>query len=208
MTPIPAATGSIAAKLPVCAKAKARAAIPTKTTMQIGVAISDVLTVATIKSCSAARISSVGDGTRAGAAPSISVLTGSLLGGSSCHDPPGGQGLEDRGCRRGGGDLGAAHHQLRRLGGLVRVVDAGEPGQLTGPGSPVEALRVAGLAHVEGRVDEDLEEHQAARLVDSPGLRPACSVGADEGGADDEAGVGEEPSDLADPTDVLGPVRS
>src|SRR5260370_6495413 len=98
----------------------------------MGVVISEVRTVAAINSCSAARNWSVGDGTCAGAASSISVLTGSLLGRRSCHDPPVAQRLEDRGRRGGGADLGAVQHQVGGLRGLVGVVDPGEAGQLSG----------------------------------------------------------------------------
>ena len=51
--------------------------------------------------------------------------------------------------------------ELGRLGRLVDVADAGQPGQLAGARARVEALRVAPLALGERRRDPDLEERHA-----------------------------------------------
>ena len=94
------------------------------------------------------------------------------------HDPPslaGGAAATLRG-DPGVFERDAMLPRRRRLGVLVapcargcpgspaprRRVDAGEVGQLAGAGARVEALRVALLAHLERRVDVDLEERQAA----------------------------------------------
>ena len=53
--------------------------------------------------------------------------------------------------------------QLGLVGRLVGVVDAGEARDLAGPGLGVEALRVALLALLDRRVDEDLDEREAGR---------------------------------------------
>jgi hypothetical protein len=89
---------------------------------------------------------------------------------------------------------------------LVRVVDAGEPGDLTRPGLGVQPLGIAGLAHLERGVDEHLDERQAHRLVD--GARPVAigPVGADDRHERHHARVGEQAGDLADAADVLGAV--
>ena len=89
---------------------------------------------------------------------------------------------------------------------LVGVVDAGEPGELPGARLGVEALGVALLAHLDRRVDEHLEEHEAGRVVQRAGVFASGPVRADQRHQRDHAGVGEQPRDLADAPHVLGAV--
>ena len=70
----------------------------------------------------------------------------------------------------------------------------------------VEALRVARLAHLERRVDVDLEELQPGRLVQLPRQRAVVAGGGDERGDRHHARVGHEPREVRDAADVLRPV--
>ena len=99
--------------------------------------------------------------------------------------------------------VGRGEHQLGLVGRLVGVVDAGEPGDLAGPGLGVEALGVALLALLDRRVDEDLDEGQVGRLVDRAGPLAAGAVRADQRHQRDDAGIGEQPGHLAGPAHVL-----
>jgi hypothetical protein len=76
--------------------------------------------------------------------------------------------FEDAGGVGGGVAVLGAQPKVGRPRPLVRVVDAGQPRELAGPGPGVQALGVAGLAHLDRRIDEDLQERQAGRLVRSP----------------------------------------
>ena len=93
--------------------------------------------------------------------------------------------------------------QIGLLGRLVGARDAGELGNLAGPGPSVEALGIADLAGLERGLDVDLVE---GVLGGRPCPLAVASVGRDEARDDEEAGVGEEARDLADPADVLGAV--
>src|SRR4051794_37957486 len=77
------------------------------------------------------------------------------------------EGLDD--ARRGlvDGEV-RCQDEVRIDGGLVRVVDPGEAGDLAGPSARVETLRIALLADLEWRVDEHLQESQ-------PGVLVACA---------------------------------
>ena len=99
--------------------------------------------------------------------------------------------------------VGGGQDQLGRRRGLVGIVDAGEAGDLAGPRLGVEALGVALLALLDGRVDEDLDERDAVRVVRGAGPVAAGPVRADERDDGHDAGVGEQPGDLAGPADVL-----
>src|ERR671917_2214183 len=101
----------------------------------------------------------------------------------------------------GGIPVGRREAQIWVLGRLVRVVDAGEAPDLPRAGLGVEALGVAGLAHLDRRVDEDLDERQPRGLVD--GARPAAVGPAGAGDRDERhhSGVVEQaapPTDAAD----------
>ena len=61
--------------------------------------------------------------------------------------------------------VGRRQHQLRRRRCFVRVVDAGEAGDLPRPSLGVEALGIPALAILQWRVDEDLEELDPGGLV-------------------------------------------
>ena len=81
----------------------------------------------------------------------------------------GGEQGDDLRRQRGRPGRRRVQHQLGVERRLVGVVDAGEARELAGPGLGVEALRVALLALLDRRVDEDLDERQAGRLVDRRG---------------------------------------
>ena len=90
------------------------------------------------------------------------------------------------------------------FGLFVRAVDAGEILELAGPRLGVKALGVALLRLGQRRIDEDLDE-----LALRKHLAHHVALGAerrDEGGQHDEAGVGHQPRDFADPADILDPV--
>ena len=81
-----------------------------------------------------------------------------------------------------------------------------KPVQLTRAGLRVEALRIALLAHLDRRVDEDLDEDEARVLVDQPRVVAPGPVGADHRDQRDHPGVGEQAGDLGDAPHVLGAV--
>src|SRR5690349_11967934 len=96
-----------------------------------------------------------------------------------------------------------AERELRLRGRLVRRGDAGELLDLSRTRLLVEALHVALLADLERALDEHLDEvlgHERANLV------AVGAVRGDERRDRHHAGLGEELRDLADPSDVLGPV--
>ena len=66
--------------------------------------------------------------------------------------------------------------QLRALGRLIRAADAGQVGDLARPRLRVEALGVAPLALLQRRVDEDLVEGDAGRLVGGADLVAGVAV--------------------------------
>ena len=70
-------------------------------------------------------------------------------------------------------------------------------------GLGVEALRIAALALLDRGVDEHLDEPQSGRVVHGTGAVAARPVRADHRHESDDAGIGEQPGDLADPADVL-----
>src|SRR5262249_10983677 len=109
------------------------------------------------------------------------------------HDESGLVGLE-RGCVDG--DLGVER-------GLVRAINASEVFQFAGPGLLVEALGITRLAGLDGRGHVDLDECQAVLDVEVAAQVAVLAIGADEAGHGEDAGVGEEPGDLADAADVL-----
>src|SRR5262249_33395164 len=90
---------------------------------------------------------------------------------------------------------------LRQLGRLVRVGDAGELLDLAPERLLVEALHVAARTLLHRRVDEDLDE-RPARRDHLPRLLPRLAVGRD-GGDDHRRAVTREPGrDPADAVDV------
>ena len=88
---------------------------------------------------------------------------------------------------------------LRVLGLLIGVVDAGEALDLAGEGLFVEALHVAARALLDGGADEDLDE-RALLLDQLARLSPRLLVRGD-GRADDGGAVADEPR--GDPADAL-----
>src|SRR5262245_38261830 len=87
---------------------------------------------------------------------------------------------------------------------LVRCRDAGELLDLAGARLLVEPLHVALLAHLDGTVDEYLDEvARPQKAADLIAVRP---VRRDEGRKRHEAGVGEELRHLADAAAVRGAV--
>src|SRR3954454_21696256 len=83
------------------------------------------------------------------------------------------------------------HHELRRVRRLVRVVDARHALDLAAPRLRVEPLRVALLAQLERRVDEDLDERQPRALVDLARESAVRPVRTDERNQHDGPGVRE-----------------
>src|SRR5437868_6587666 len=92
-------------------------------------------------------------------------------------------------------DVEAAQLDVRCDGRLVRIVDPGEARQLAGLRARVEALGIAFLAHLDGRVDVHLYEAQAVALVRLARVRARLRVGRDDGDERDQAGVGEQSRD-------------
>ncbi len=89
---------------------------------------------------------------------------------------------------------------------LVRIVDTGEVGEVSGTGPGVEALGVACLAHVDRRRDVDLDEGDPGALVSSTNRVPIPLIGADHRHEHHEAGVRHQAGNLTVPSHVLGPV--
>src|SRR3954454_19852425 len=106
----------------------------------------------------------------------------------------------------GGGVLAGPDPQVGRFGRLVGVVDAGHARDLAGASAGVQALRVALLAELQRRVDEDLEEVDADLLVDGPRGVAVRRIRADQRDDGDGAGVGEVAGHVRGPPDVLGAV--
>ena len=108
-------------------------------------------------------------------------------------------------CRESGGiACFGAKHELRVRRRFVWVVDTGEPGDLAGTRLAIQALRIAGLAHLDRRVDEDLDERQPGDIVRRVALaRVRARYGEMSGTRATSPGIGEQPGDLADATDVL-----
>src|SRR3954453_21959786 len=87
------------------------------------------------------------------------------------------------------------------LRGFVRTVDPGEVLELARARLGIEALGIALLRFAERRIDENLEELAF-------GHHPSDHVALgtkwrNERSQQDQAGVGHDPGDLADPADVL-----
>ena len=89
------------------------------------------------------------------------------------------------------------------LGGFVWGVDAGEILELSGACFFVETLSVALFADFERRGDVDFEELNPSFARDLTGSAAVVLVGRDEGGDDDDAGVGEELGGFGDAADVF-----
>ncbi len=90
---------------------------------------------------------------------------------------------------------------LRRLGSLIRTVDAGEVLDLAGPRPLVEPLGIAGFGDGERRIDKDLDEF--AGLEDLPRQLPLGPEGRDEGREHDQAGIDEQFGDFRHAPDVF-----
>lgn len=90
------------------------------------------------------------------------------------------------------------------VGFFVGVVYAGEVFDFAGEGFLVEAFGVALGGGFYGDFDVDFDE-VALRVEGSDGVAVGA-VRADEGGEGDDAGIGEEPGDLAYAADVFGAV--
>ena len=141
-----------------------------------------------------------------------------VRGGLACPPHLGARGRGLTGVRRagprggGGGGRGARAAAGRRGaaaggggGGVGGGVDAGEAGDLAGPGLGVQALGVA--ARTRRAACRRTPRRRAARRrrawPDAVAVRP---VGADDRDERHHPGVGDQAGDLADPADVLGAV--
>ncbi len=78
------------------------------------------------------------------------------------------------------------------------------PDKLTGAGPGVETLRVALLAELQRRIDEDLDEGQLVRRVQLGGHLAVGRIGTDEADKRDRARLGKQPGDVGGAPDVLG----
>jgi hypothetical protein len=122
--------------------------------------------------------------------------SGSARGGlQRCHA------LRDR-------SLVRSHHDLRRRGRLVRIIDAGEALDLAGARLGVEALRVAGLRDGERRIDMHLEERDASLRMaraDAIAIGAVRADHADDGDQERKDGTSNVmwgAADLAEESDV------
>ena len=95
------------------------------------------------------------------------------------------------------------HGDLRVLGGLVGVVDAGEALDEARAGLDVQPLGVALLADLNGDVHEHLDEVGVARRVDVAGQLAVLHVRRDERHDGDDAGVREQLGHFGHAADVL-----
>ena len=97
--------------------------------------------------------------------------------GLGSNETLGHQEVEDLGDRLLDGLLAGVDDDLRGLGGLVGVADAGEMLDEARAGLGVEALGVALLDDLERGVDPDLDEARAARLGARAAFAADRSVG-------------------------------
>ncbi len=90
------------------------------------------------------------------------------------------------------------------FGSFVRRVDASEILELAATRLSIEPLGVAGFGDRERRVHEDLDE---LAVLEERASHPALALERGyERGEHDESGIGHEPCDFGDPTDVLDPI--
>ena len=86
---------------------------------------------------------------------------------------------------------------LGRTGAKLTVIGQG------GARFFVQAFGVACFTHVDGYIDQDLDEGQAGLAMNLPDQVAVLAVGANEAGERNHAGIGEESGDLADAADIL-----
>ena len=85
---------------------------------------------------------------------------------------------EDLGRDQLGGVFVRFHHQFRIERSFIGIVDPGEAFQLSASRFLVEALGVACFAHLDGRIDKDLDKAESCFPVEVCGPGPApCGRG-------------------------------